>query len=104
MKSGMVTMTASMLELSLSSILRKSLYFGGLGNSLWILADFLSSTSHNATMFSVGAQPRISLSAFPPAPIEAIFSFSLGDLYPAAFNEVVLPKPPLGIAPASSEP
>jgi len=31
-------------------------------------------------MFSVGAQPRMSLAAFPPAPMEAMFSFSLGDL------------------------
>jgi hypothetical protein len=38
-------------------------------------AACLSSTSHSATMFSVGAQPRMSLAAFPPAPIEAIFSF-----------------------------
>jgi hypothetical protein len=30
-------------------------------------------------MFSV-AQPRMSLDALPPAPIEAIFNFSLGDL------------------------
>jgi hypothetical protein len=31
-------------------------------------------------MFSVGAQPAMSLAAFPPAPIDAIFNFSLGDL------------------------
>ena len=47
-------------------------------------------------MFSVGAQPWMSLAALPPAPIEAIFSFSLGDLYPSAFREGVLPNPPAG--------
>jgi hypothetical protein len=31
-------------------------------------------------MFSVCAQARISLAAFPPAPMDAMFSFSLGDL------------------------
>jgi hypothetical protein len=46
----------------------------------------------------------MSLEAFPPAPIEAMFSFSFGDLYPNAFNEGVLPKPPAGTAPASSVP
>ena len=55
-------------------------------------------------MFSVGAQPSISLAALPPAPIEAMFSFSFGDLYPNAFREGVLPNPPAGTAPASSVP
>jgi hypothetical protein len=45
-----------------------------------MLAACLSSTSQSATIFSVGAQPRISLEALPPAPMEAMFSFSLGDL------------------------
>jgi hypothetical protein len=36
--------------------------------------------------------------------MEAMFSFSLGDLYPSLASEAVLPNPPLGMAPASSEP
>src|ERR1044071_3909614 len=78
-------------------------------------AAWLSFTSHNATIFSpageglpveesMGAQPRISLAALPPAPMEAIFSFSLGDLYPSAFSDPELENPRAGTAPASREP
>jgi fructose-specific phosphotransferase system IIC component len=38
-----------------------------------------ASTSASATMFSV-SHPRRSLNAWPPAPMPAMFSFSLGDL------------------------
>src|SRR5208283_1291087 len=55
-------------------------------------------------MFSVLAQARMSLAALPPAPIDAIFSFSSGDLYPSMRRDRVLPNPPAGTAPASSEP
>ena len=79
MKSGMATITASMLLACSSSILRKSLYFGALGYSLNLRAARSSSTSQSATMFSA-EQPLMSLEALPPAPMEAIFSFSLGDL------------------------
>jgi hypothetical protein len=54
-------------------------------------------------MFS-DEQPLISAEALPPAPIEAILSFSLGDLYPNLGSEPELPNPPLGTAPASKEP
>src|SRR5260370_42194690 len=64
----------------------------------------LSSTSHSATIFSDAANPRMSLPALPPAPIEATFNFSLGDLYPSAFSEGVLPNPARGTAPASRDP
>ena len=79
MKSGMVTMTASILLACSSSILRKSLYFGTFSYSLNFRAACSSSTSQSATMFSL-AQPLISLDALPPAPMDAIFNFSLGDL------------------------
>src|ERR1039458_4245411 len=81
MKSGMVTINASM-PFSLSSILRKSLYLGTFSYWLNLRAACFSSTSHSATMFS-DAQLVRSLAAWPPAPIEAMFSFSLGDLYPS---------------------
>src|SRR5881394_3965065 len=60
-----------------------------------MLAACLSSGSHNATMFS-DEQPRMSLAALPPAPMDAIFSFSLGDLYPSARNDPDRPKPARG--------
>src|ERR1035441_11010461 len=66
MKSGMVTITASM-PFSLSSILRKSLYLGTFSYWLNLLAACFSSTSHSATMFS-DAQLVRSLAALPPAP------------------------------------
>ncbi len=52
--------------------------------NLFVLFEFsarraASSTSQSATMFSP-EQPLISLEALPPAPMDAIFSFSLGDL------------------------
>ena len=56
-----------------------------------------------ATMFSL-EQPAMSLAPFPPAPIAAIFSFSLGDLNPARLRDGVLPNPPAGMLPASRVP
>src|SRR5215472_6526361 len=53
---------------------------------------------------SMGAQPRMSLAAFPPAPIEAMFSFSFGDLYPSALSDPELLNPRAGTAPASRDP
>src|ERR1039458_3264719 len=60
MKSGMVTITASM-PFSRSSILRKSLYLGTLSYSLNFAAACRSSTSQSATMFSrsEGDDPRV---------------------------------------------
>src|SRR5690349_12248271 len=103
MKSGMAMMTASMFLPSLSSIWRKSLYFGKLSYLANMRAAFFESTSHSATMFS-DSQPVISLSALPPAPMEAMFSFSFGDLYPRNLREGVLPNPAAGTAPASRLP
>ena len=79
MKSGMVTITASMFFACSSSILRKSLYFGAFSYSLNLRAARFSSTSQSATIFSE-AQPLRSLCAFPPAPMDAMLSFSFGDL------------------------
>src|SRR5215470_14394261 len=53
---------------------------------------------------SMGAQPRMSLAAFPPEPIEAMFSFSFGDLYPSALSDPELLNPRAGTAPASKDP
>src|SRR5262245_57802456 len=53
---------------------------------------------------SIGAQPRMSLAALPPAPIEAMFSFSFGDLYPSALSDPELLNPRAGTAPASRDP
>jgi len=39
-----------------------------------------SSTSQRATMFSVGEAARMLLAPWPPEPMAAKFSFSLGDL------------------------
>jgi hypothetical protein len=55
-------------------------------------------------MFSVGEAARRLAAPWPPEPIAAKFNFSLGDLYPKAFNEGVLPKPAEGTAPASRLP
>ncbi len=54
-------------------------------------------------MFSV-SQPAMLVSALPPAPMKAMFSFSFGDLYPALGSEGVEPNPPAGNAPASAAP
>ena len=58
-----------------------------------VLAARRSSTSQSATMFSVGAAAADVAAPCPPEPMAAKFSFSLGDLYPAAFNDGVLPNP-----------
>ena len=55
-------------------------------------------------MFSVGAAAEMLDAPWPPEPIAAKFSFSFGDLYPADFNEGVLPNPTAGTAPASRLP
>jgi hypothetical protein len=55
-------------------------------------------------MFSVGAAAEIFDAPCPPDPIAAKFSFSLGDLYPADFNDGVLPNPIAGTAPANRLP
>ena len=80
MWSGMATITASMFLPSLSSICRKSLYLVALGKRLKVAAARRSSTSHSATMFSVGAAAEMLDAAWPPAPIDPKLSFSLGDL------------------------
>src|SRR5450759_1088128 len=98
MKSGVAMITASIFLPSLSSIFRKSVYFAAFSNRLNMAAARALSGSANATIFSVGAQPLMSSAARPPAPIEAILSFSLGDLKPAALSEGVLPNPPAGTA------
>jgi len=68
-------------------------------------APRFQSTSVSATTFSTPASEATrSWNGRPPAPMPAIFSFSLGDLYPSAFSDWVLPKPPCGTAPASSDP
>src|ERR1035441_7249923 len=97
MKSGMAMMTASMFFSSLSSILRKSVYLGALGYLVNICEADAESGSVMATKFWL-TQPLMSSAARPPAPMVAMFNFSLGDLYPICFNEGVLPKPPAGTA------
>ena len=104
MWSGMATITASMFLPSLSSIWRKSLYFVAFSKRVKVVAARRSSTSHSATMFSVGAAAEIFDAPCPPEPIAAKFSFSLGDLYPADFNDGVLPNPIAGTAPANRLP
>jgi hypothetical protein len=52
----------------------------------------------------VGAAAEIFDAPCPPDPIAAKFSFSLGDLYPADFNDGVLPNPIAGTAPANRLP
>src|ERR1035441_2432848 len=89
---------------SLSSICRKSRYFVALSKRVKVLAARRSSTSHSATMFSVGAAAEILDAPWPPEPIAPKFSFSLGDLYPAAFSDGVLPNPNAGTAPANRLP
>src|ERR1035437_414472 len=86
---------------SLSSICRKSRNFGALSKRVNVPAARLSSTSQSATIFSVGAAAEIFDAPWPLEPIAAKFSFSLGDLYPADFNDGVLPNPIAGTAPAN---
>src|SRR6266850_7566145 len=78
--SGVEMVTAS-IPFSLSSMTRKSLYCFALGNFSKVLAACFQSVSQRATMFSL-PQPSMSVAPFPPAPIAAILSFSLRDLYP----------------------
>ncbi len=105
MWSGIAMITASIFLASLSSIFRKSVYFGRFGYRLKTCSALNESTSHSATMFSPKrAHPEMSLAALPPAPMEAMFSFSFGDLKPKRFKEATLPNPPAGIAPASRLP
>ena len=75
-----------------------------LGYSVKHGAALTSSTSQSATMFSVAAAPARICGPRVPTPMAAIFSFSLNDLYPNAGSEGVLPNPPEGTAPASSDP
>ena len=89
---------------SLSSIFRKSLYLGAFGKRSKVAAARRSSTSHSATMFSVGAAALTLDPPWPPEPMAATFSFSFGDLYPADFSDGVLPNPAAGTAPASRLP
>src|ERR1017187_4755801 len=103
MKSGMAMITASMALSSLSSILRKSVYFAALPYLVKLPAARAESGSASATMFS-DEHPSMSSAARPPAPIDAILSFSLGDLKPAALSDGVLPNPPAGTAPAIRAP
>jgi hypothetical protein len=49
------------------------------------------------------AHPEMSLAALPPAPMEAIFSFSFGDLKPKRFKEAHY-EYPLPVSPASRTP
>ena len=67
------------MSLCLSSMTRKSLYFGALGNCLKARSARLSSGSQRATMFSP-AQPFKSVKPLPPEPMAAMLSFSEGDL------------------------
>src|ERR1700722_18675067 len=95
--------TASIFLSSLSSIWRKSEYLGALGYFVKTAAARLESGSANATRFSPETA-AISADARPPAPMQAVFNFSLGGLYPRNFREGTLPKPAAGIAPARSVP
>jgi len=55
-------------------------------------------------MFSVGAAAEMLEPPWPPEPMAAKLSFSLGDLYPADFNDGELPNPAAGRAPANRLP
>ena len=78
MWSGVPMTTASMFFPSLSSIWRKSLYFAALSHRWNPGSPRAQSTSASATMFSVSHWRR-SPNGWPPAPMPAMFSFSLGD-------------------------
>jgi hypothetical protein len=81
MKSGTAISTASMFFSSLSSIFRKSVYLGAFSKVRKFSAARAASGSHNATMFCCKREKALMPApACPPAPIEAMFSFSLGDL------------------------
>ena len=53
---------------------------------------------------AVGAAAERLEAPWPPEQMAAKFSFSLGDLYPADFNDGVLPNPAAGRAPANRLP
>ncbi len=63
---------------ALSSIWRKSLNFAALSHRWNPGSPRTQSTSASATMFSVSHWRR-SPNGWPPAPMPAMFSFSLGD-------------------------
>src|SRR5277367_5119870 len=73
------------------------------GYALYARSARFSSGSANVTRFSL-LHPLISVQPFPPAPIAARLSFSLGDLKPSRVSDALLPKPPAGIAPANRLP
>ena len=79
MWSGVPITTASMLFPSLSSIWRKSLYFAALSHRWNPASPRTQSTSASATMFSGLALAQVAERPAPPAPMPAMFSFSLGD-------------------------
>ncbi len=103
MWSGVAMITASMFLASLSSILRKSAYFGAFSYCLKVFSAERASGSASATMFSE-AQPAMSTAPRPPAPMAAMFSFSFGDFQPSALSEGTLPNPAPGTAPARRPP
>ncbi len=79
--SGVATRTASTRFSMASNILRKSWNVLALGNFCNVPSARLVSTSHSATMFSPLNWP-ISAAPWPPTPMPAMFSFSLGEVRP----------------------
>src|SRR5690554_4118460 len=70
------------MDFSISSnIRRQSQYRFALGNSLKHFSAYFQSTSHRATMFSVAMPTKLGW-PFPPIPMPATLSLSLGAVYP----------------------
>jgi len=99
--SGVPTTTASIWRPIWSSILRKSRYLLALGNLCTVDSHRRSSTSHRATMSSLTQLP-MSQPPWPPAPIPAMESFSLGDLSRAIAGKARVAAPAATDAPINS--
>ena len=81
MKSGMATITASMFFVLLVEHVAEVLVLRGFVELLeYGCGALIVHIAERDDILGGGAADRISLAALPPAPMEAMFSFSLGDL------------------------
>jgi len=93
MKSGMVTITASMLWLSLSSMTRKILVLRALCRTREDGARRASDRRRKGDDVFGLPQPRMSLAALPPAPHRAMFSFFVGRFDSSALRDGLAARP-----------
>ena len=101
MWSGVATVTASICLSILSSITRKSRKRGTVGNSLYVFAAMVSSTSQNAANSTCGEflKAEITASPLPPTPTTATLSLEFGPGVLAMLQDGRTIRPPATAAP-----